>query len=192
MGQNFNKFLYILIGVIIILIIIVKFFFKRDIPITDIPLDKRKQHRAFLKKTIPLVVKSKIQSNNIIKKNIKKNRFISKSTAAVDFISKGVAYSFSGRQGKQGYEVNTIETNKTGVFTGSFMIKAKSKQSVINMIKKYNLKITKSFEHINYFYVSTIKKEELSEVKNKINNLLANNTYFSIEPEILFRPVKVK
>ena len=191
MGNNFNKALYILIGVIIIVIILVKFFFKRSHPVTDLPIRDRLQHKAFLKKTIPIVVKSKTSNNNKIIEKYKKYNSLVKQKANVDFISRGKSYHFTERN-ELGLMVEDVNNGKKALFTGSFMIRPNSKDDLSKIVKKYDLLITKSFEHINYYYLTGKIDKDINESKLKIKNMMAKTNYKSLEIEFLSRPVKVK
>ena len=188
MGNNFNKVLYSILGIIFLALILLKFFFKRSIPISKLPINERKEHQLFKRKTIPINVinKKQVLSNQIIKL---KKRTIQKTSRKVDFINKGREYSFTGNSNNGNLIVEDHNTGNLSSFTGSIMVKMKSNQNLKDILKKYNLKLVKDFSSRGYYYLSGVNAQA---VKEQLSVMYNDKSFSSLEPEILGRPVKIR
>ena len=142
MGNSFNKILYTVLAVIFIALLLVKFFFKRSIPISKLSMNKRKLEKLSAGNAIPINIKERQFSNskNII---LKKRMTIKRAKKEVDFTTKGSKYSFTGEIKGKSLIVENQNTGNRSEFTGSLMVKLKSKGQLERVLKEYNLKLIK-------------------------------------------------
>jgi hypothetical protein len=189
MGKSFNKLLYGLIAIIIIAIVIIKFVFKRPLSVSELPHNQKKNHRAFKRKIIPVQVKPKNSRINTNTKSITKFRKRRINSKDVDFTSNGRSYHFLDDRNKEGQLVQDVHSGKMARFTGSLIVKTKSKQVLNNLLKKYQLTISKSFAHIGYYYLSG---KSIEKTRKNISNILTDKSFDSVEFELLSHPVKIK
>lgn len=152
MGNNFNKLIYSVIVLLFILILGIKFFFKRQLPLEEEVPNKIKNQKG---KPLNPRDEGADSQVNVIRK-LEKAKILTKKTPiknSPSFQYKGATLKISQYLDLNHALLVNQANGKTYKMTNKVFLTIKDQSKFKEIQQKHKLKLLKQFNHLNLYYI---------------------------------------